>query len=88
MTLPSTLASPQRAHQAFQRLPFVLALLTVLSILAWWWLRKKRVNISLEFRWYDLWRGVYVRPRKPGETTQHLYWCPIWCFAIHFEWPS
>ena len=65
--------------------PLTLALFGI--VLAKWWLDKQHVAVSLEFRWYDLWKGVYIRPHKTDERTQHLYWCPIWCVAIHVEWP-
>ncbi|WP_126632095.1 hypothetical protein [Dictyobacter alpinus] len=64
-----------------------MMIFVILSLCTWWWLRCRGVKISPEIRWYDLWTGVYIRPRKPGETTLHLYWCPIWCIAIHFEYP-
>jgi hypothetical protein len=72
------------------RLPQALSTLVLFGVLgwcAWRWLRRHDVRITLEFRWYDLWTGIYIRPHKPGETTRHLYWCPLWGFAIHFEWP-
>lgn len=69
------------------RARLTLPLVLFLTILAFRLMKSAQTRVRVEWRWYDLWRGLYIRPPKPGETTIHLYWCPIWCLAIHIECP-
>ncbi len=45
----------------------------------------EQVTIRIELLWYDVWRGLYIRPMKPEDRSIHLYYCPIECVVIHIE---
>ncbi len=38
-----------------------------------------KLKVSIKFRWYDMWRGVFVNTHVPGWA---IYICLIPCFPI------
>lgn len=43
------------------------------------------MKLNVEFRWYDLWVGVFIKQLEPDNTVRHVYVCPFCCIVLHFQ---
>ena len=90
-TMITSFSTRRAKRQRRQNRHALSRLTTALSIVAiayaWRWLRLREVTIVVEILWFDMWRGTYLRPRKPDDTMHHLYYCPVECLVFHLQCP-